>query len=61
MMRENCKIDSLETIECWSDISSMEIFVNQGSKVFSMRMFTEERKWKSKNKRTHERNSRGNV
>ena len=38
----NCKIDSLETIECWSDISSMEIFVNQGSKVFSMRMFTEE-------------------
>ena len=45
---ENCKIDSLETIECWSDISSMEIFVNQGSKVFSMRMFTEEENGKVK-------------
>ena len=44
----NCKIDSLETIECWSDISSMEIFVNQGSKVFSMRMFTEEENGKVK-------------
>ena len=43
----NCKIDSLETIEC-SDISSMEIFVNQGSKVFSMRMFTEEENGKVK-------------
>ncbi|RGG25083.1 glycoside hydrolase family 32 protein [Ruminococcus sp. AF25-17] len=43
-----CKIDSLETIECWSDISSMEIFVNQGSKVFSMRMFTEEENGKVK-------------
>lgn len=44
----DCKIDSLETIECWSDISSMEIFVNQGSKVFSMRMFTEEENGKVK-------------
>lgn len=33
----------------------MEIFVNQGSKVFSMRMFTEEENGKVRNKRTHEK------
>lgn len=42
MMRETVRLIRWKRIECWSDISSMEIFVNQGSKVFSMRMFTEE-------------------
>ena len=36
-----CEIGQLENMEVWSDVSSTEIFVNGGSRVFSMRNFPE--------------------
>ena len=36
-----CEIGQLENMEVWSDVSSTEIFVNDGSRVFSMRNFPE--------------------
>ena len=37
----SCKIADLNNLEIWSDISSVEIFVNDGIKNFSMRIFPE--------------------
>lgn len=36
-----CEIGQLENMEVWSDVSSTEIFVNGGTRVFSMRNFPE--------------------
>ncbi len=37
----SCKIADLNKLEIWSDVSSVEIFVNDGIKSFSMRVFPE--------------------
>lgn len=38
MEERACQLDELEELEIWSDNSSIEIFVNQGEKVFSSRL-----------------------
>lgn len=37
---KTCNLESLNEIEIWADNSSMEIFLNNGEKVFSSRIFT---------------------